>query len=234
MKYEWLLFDADGTLFDYDRAEAVALERTFGQMGLDFDPGYARTYRQINEDVWLQFERGKISQQRLRTRRFELLFDTAGIGSDPEAFSVRYLRNLAEGSQLVDGAWETVARLYGNVGLMLITNGISEVQRPRFTRAALNEYFADLVISEEVGAAKPDPAIFEVAFERMGRPSKEGVLMIGDSLTSDIRGGNNYGIDTCWFNPRGETPGPGLEIQYEIRDLRDLLTVVGMLKGQRI
>jgi 2-haloacid dehalogenase len=231
LKYRWLLFDADGTLFDYDRAEATALERTFGQMGLVFDPSYARTYRQINEHIWRQFEQHKISQQRLRPRRFELLFESAGIGSDSEAFSVRYLRNLAEASQLIDGAKEIVASLCGNVSLIIVTNGLKDVQRSRLARSVIGKCFADIVISEEVGVAKPDPAIFEVAFERMGKPPKEDVLMVGDSLASDIRGGNNYGIDTCWFNPRGQTPDPGVAIQYEIRDLRELLSVVGIPEG---
>ncbi len=232
MKYEWLLFDADGTLFDYDRAEATALQRTFEQAGQRFEPAFGKVYRRINHQIWLDFERGRISQARLRAARFERLFDAIGIELDVADFSRRYLENLAQGTYLVDGAQGVVAALHGRVGLMLITNGIGEVQRPRFASSALRDYFADLVISEEVGVAKPDPAIFDVAFEKMGRPSKEDVLMIGDSLTSDIRGGNNYGIDTCWFNPRGRAPDQDVEIRYEIRDLRELLGVIGAPEGQ--
>ncbi|MEJ2210839.1 MAG: YjjG family noncanonical pyrimidine nucleotidase [Anaerolineae bacterium] len=227
MKYEWLLLDADGTLFDYDHAEAMALQRTFEQMGHTFDPGYAQAYRRINGQIWLDFEQGRISQERLRTRRFELLFDAVGARLDPEAFSLAYLENLAWGTRLMDGAEDVVQALHGRVGLMLITNGLQDVQRPRLARSALDGYFADLVISEEVGAAKPDPLIFDVAFQRMGRPPKEAVLMVGDSLTSDMRGGVDYGLDTCWYNPEGRPRNPDVPVRFEIRDLRQLLGLLG-------
>ncbi len=227
MIYKWLLFDADGTLFDYDRTEATALQRAFEEMGQRFEPGHVEVYRQINGQIWADFEQGRISQERLRTRRFELLFDAADIELSPEAFSARYLRYLAEGIDLVDGAEEVVRALYGRVRLMLITNGLQEVQRPRYARSALHGYFADLIISEEVGASKPDSRIFDVAFQRMGQPQREEVLMVGDSLSSDMRGGSDYGIDTCWYNPEQRPRSPDVEIRYEIQDLRQLLDLVG-------
>jgi 2-haloacid dehalogenase len=229
MKYRWLLFDADGTLFDYDRAEAAALERTFGQAGLDFDPAYTALYRRINAEIWREFEQGTITPQRLRTRRFELLFAAAGITSGVQEFSARYLRNLAEETHLVDGAKEIVKELYGRAGLVLVTNGLTDVQRSRLARSTIGHYFADVVISEEIGAAKPDRRFFDIAFRRMGNPLKSDVLIVGDSLTSDIKGGSDYGIDTCWFNPR-RIPRPlGVEIRYEIDDLKDLWAVVQVI-----
>lgn len=226
MNYEWLLLDADGTLFDYDHAEATALQRTFEQMGHTFEPNHAEAYRRINGQIWLDFEQGLVSQEDLRIRRFELLFDSVGVHLSPGTFSTAYLENLARGTKLMEGAEEVVRALHGRVGLVLITNGLHEVQRPRFERSALNGYFADLVISEEVGAAKPDPLIFDVAFGRMGRPRKETVLMVGDSLTSDMRGGVDYGLDTCWYNPEGRPRDPDVPVRYEIRDLRQLLSLL--------
>ncbi len=228
MRYKWLLFDADGTLFDYDRAEAVALQRTFEGLGQGFEPDYAEAYRRINAAIWLDFELGKISQIRLRTERFDRLFAAVGVGLDSKAFSERYLRNLALGTDLVDGAKDVIRALHGRVGLMLITNGLADVQRPRFARSALNGYFAGLVISEEVGAAKPHPHIFDVAFRRMGQPRRDEVLMVGDSLTSDVRGGVDYGLDTCWFNPGRRPRSPDLPIRYEISNLREVLDLVGV------
>lgn len=227
MSYNWILFDADGTLFDYDQAEATALQRTFEQMGQGFEPAYVEAYRRINGQIWLEFEQGRISQERLRTLRFEQLFQAVGVELSPEAFSPRYLENLAQGTALIDGAEEVVRALHGRVALLLITNGLRDVQRPRFARSALNGYFAGLVISEEVGAAKPSSRIFDVAFEQMGYPGREEVLMVGDSLTSDMRGGVDYGLDTCWFNPGRRARDPALEIRYEIQDLRQLLDLVG-------
>lgn len=232
MRYKWLLFDADGTLFDYDRAEASALERAFVQAGYPFEPDYAAVYRRINQRIWLEFEQGQVSQQRLRTKRFEQLFDSLEIQADPGTFSTQYLAYLAEGDFLIDGAEDVVRALYRRAGLMIITNGLKEVQRSRLGRSSIGRYFAGVVISEEAGAAKPDEKIFDVAFQRMaafqrmGSPRKEEVLIVGDSLTSDIKGGNNYGIDTCWFNPAQRPRDLNVGIEYEIRDLGELLRLV--------
>jgi 2-haloacid dehalogenase len=226
MKYEWLLFDADGTLFDYEKAEATSLESTLEEFGITYEPGYRDTYRRINAAIWGQFEQGRISQERLRTKRFELLFAALQVEGDAEAFSARYLRNLAEGSELMEGAEEVVRALEGQVGLMIITNGLADVQRPRFARSAIGDCFADLVISEEVEAAKPNGKIFDIAFEKMRFPRKEEVLIVGDSLSSDIKGGNTYGIDTCWFNPRREHSSEEIEPTFEIAALDELLSVV--------
>lgn len=223
MRYRWVLFDADGTLFDYDRAEASALRRTLGEFGYSYRARYAEVYGQINRELWREFEQGRISQHRLRTRRFELFFDEIGIVCDPERFSTRYLPHLAAGTDLIEGAIEVVRWLHGKAGMVLITNGMPEVQRPRFASSDLSDYFTGIVISEEVGAAKPDPKIFDAAFQVMKWPRKEEVLMVGDSLTSDIDGGNSYGIDTCWFNPRRDSVAVQIESQFEIRELRELV-----------
>lgn len=226
VKYKWLLFDADGTLFDFDKVEERALLNTFAALGHECDPRCAQIYRQIDRDIWIDFENGKISQERLRTRRFELLFEAIGIECDPIEFSRKYLAHLATGSDLIDGAEDVVKALHGRVGLLLITNGLTDVQRPRFARSSVLPYFSDVVISEEVGAAKPDPKIFDIAFARMGFPNKEDVLIVGDSLTSDIRGGNLYGIDTCWFNPQDRPRDGSVAIDYEIGTLGELLPLL--------
>lgn len=224
-KYKWYLFDADGTLFDYDGAEATALKRTFEEFELGYGPTFAQTYRRINAEIWSEFEQGRISQSRLRTRRFELLFESLQVECNPETFSTTYLRNLAEGSELIEGAEEVVRTLRDQATLMIITNGLADVQRPRFASSTIGDCFVDLVISEEVGEAKPGQKIFDVAFEKMHYPKKEEVLIVGDSLTSDIQGGNNYGIDTCWFNP-GQKPSDGtVKATYQIADLHELLSL---------
>lgn len=228
MGYRWLLLDADGTLFDYDRAEMSALRLTFEAAGHPFRPSYAEAYRRINAAIWREFELGQITQELLRTRRFALLFDEARLDLDREHFSSAYLRNLALGVDLVDGAEEMLRALHGRVGLALITNGLQDVQRPRLERSTIGACFDAVVISEEVGAAKPEPAIFDVALARMGHPRREDVLMVGDSLTSDVAGANRSGIDACWFNPAGLPLPPGLAVRYQIRELGEL---VGLVTG---
>ena len=226
MKYKWLLFDADGTLFDYDRAEAAALRAAFEQTGHPFEPCFAEAYRRINGRIWLELEEGKITQKRLRTRRFELLFDDLGIDADPEATSARYLERLSRDTDLIDGAEGVLERLSRRAEMALITNGLQDVQRHRFARSTIRRFFRHLVISEEVGAAKPEPKIFDEAFRRMGHPRRSEVLMIGDSLSSDIQGGADYGLDTCWFNPRGTPRDREIDIRYEIRSLGELPSLV--------
>ncbi len=231
MKYHWLLFDADGTLFDYDKAESMALKRAFEESGIEYKQGYTHSYRLINEQIWQEFERGEITQTTLRTKRFALLSKAIGVNFDPVRFSNQYLHYLGEGHYLIGGAQELLEKLSGKVSLMLITNGLKEVQRSRLARSTIQGYFSEVIISEEVGAAKPDEQIFEAAYQKMGQPLKKEILIVGDSLTSDIRGGNQFGIDTCWFNPGGKICDQNLSIQYEITRLSELLPILSIDPG---
>ncbi len=221
--YQWLLFDADGTLFDYDRAETKALEGTFRDFNLPFLAEHSAAYQKINQQVWLDFENGQITAAALRVARFERLFAAIQIQVEPEKFSLRYLQNLAAASDLINGAEETVRQLKEIYHLALITNGLMDVQRPRLAFSAIADCFEAVAISEELGAAKPDPHYFDLLFEKIGWPARDTALVIGDSLSSDIQGGINYGLDTCWFNPKEKPRNPNLPVTYEIRKLEELL-----------
>jgi 2-haloacid dehalogenase len=228
MTYLWILFDADGTLLDYDKAESTALQQAFAQIGQPYERSYIEVYRQINTRIWRDLEQGRISQERLRTRRFELLSDALQIALDPQAFSKVYLKHLAMRSDLIDGAQQTVSSLYGQVRMAIVTNGLADVQRPRLHASTIYPFLEGIVISEEVGAAKPDAAFFDAAFCRMGGPRRADVLIVGDSLSSDMAGGAAYGIDTCWFNPGQLPEDPAFHIQYQISRLQELLRIVGV------
>jgi len=228
MNYSWLMLDADGTLFDYDRSEAVALSRAFEDVGAAFEPGYVPIYRAINDQLWQEFERGEVTQTRLRTKRFERLAEALQIDVDGEWLSRRYLIRLAEGADLIEGAEALLQALYGRVGLLLITNGLAEVQRPRLRRSTIGHYFSHLIISEEVGSAKPHRPIFDVAFSKMRHPPREEVLIVGDSLTSDMQGGRDYGIDTCWYNPKRRPLPSNVQVTHQIHTLAQLLPIVGV------
>jgi 2-haloacid dehalogenase len=231
MRYHWLLFDADGTLFDYDAAEAQALRSAFSDVGLPYQDGALVAYRRFNGAVWSEFEQGSMSAATLRLRRFELLFAELGHDVDVPAFSPLYLGHLAEGVQLLDGAEAVVRALHGRAHMTIITNGLKDVQRPRFARSALDGLFDHVVISDEIGAAKPTAAFFEHTFDVIGRPPKERVLVVGDSLTSDIRGGNDFGVDTCWYNPAVVPADPRYPPTHEIRSLDELYALVGVENG---
>ncbi|NNG00902.1 MAG: noncanonical pyrimidine nucleotidase, YjjG family [Desulfobacteraceae bacterium] len=226
MKYKWILFDADGTLFDYDTAERVALTKTLANYGCAPASEVLESYRSINSRMFRMLESGQITPQRLRTRRFEMLFDEFEYDLDPAEVSPHYLENLSRESTLLPGAIKTVKALHQKCRMMIITNGLSEVQRPRLTGAELNPYIDDILISDEVGSAKPAVEIFDIAFQKMGMPVKAETMIVGDSLTSDMAGGVNYGIDTCWYNPGELKNGHGIEVTYEIRQLEQLVDLV--------
>jgi 2-haloacid dehalogenase len=226
MPYEWLLFDADNTLFDFDRAEEKALEMAFADAGLIFLPKYIDDYRVINKQMWSDFEKGIISQDMLRTHRFDRLFEPHGLSFDAERFSAYYLRNLALCGDLIAGAEDLMDNLRTQYHLGIITNGIVEVQRLRLANSPIVDCFEVVAISGELGVAKPDVRFFDAVFNMIGQPKHETVLVIGDSLTSDIQGANNYGLDACWFNPHGKLPGPQYDILYEICDLGEILNIL--------
>ncbi len=221
MRYKWLLFDADDTLFDYPKAENSALRNTFEHFGRTYHPNILQIYHRINRQLWDEFERGTISAEMLRWKRFQLLFDKMEDSFDPEEFSRHYLENLAQASDLIPGAMETLLALSGRYRMGLVTNGLSEVQRPRLERAGIGRFFERIFISEELGAPKPEVEFFEAVFHEIEEPSKSQVLIIGDSLSSDMRGGIRFGIDTCWFNPHGETSD--LPVTHVIKTLGELL-----------
>ncbi len=222
MKYQWILFDADGTLFDFDQAADQALKNSFKQYDIPFDPAYIPLYLSINKTVWRQYERGEIQADELKPLRFQRLFEQLGHTVDPHRFSNDYLDHLADGSMLLDGAEKLVLALHGKVRMMILTNGFARVQRPRLSRSNIQHYFEDIVISDEVGVAKPEPRIFDIAFEKMGLPPREQVLIVGDNLGSDIKGGIDYGIDTCWYNAKGQADPAGMNFTYEVSHLREI------------
>ncbi|HEY3344303.1 MAG TPA: YjjG family noncanonical pyrimidine nucleotidase [Anaerolineaceae bacterium] len=224
--YPWLLFDADDTLFDYQRAECLALERAFRSAGLDYAETNLELYRRINQGLWEALERQEITSETLRVRRFELLLENLRLTYSPMQLSAAYLGHLAQCAELIEGAADVLHSLAATCRLAIVTNGLQAVQRSRLAHSSIRDTISDLIISEEIGAAKPSPAFFVTAFARLGNPAKSEALLVGDSLSSDMQGGIGYGIDTCWYNPTGQ-PRPGaLAITYEIAHLRDLLEIV--------
>lgn len=226
MSYDWIFFDADGTLFDYDAAEAAALSGAFVACGLPVDDAIGQRYSTINASVWRELERGEISPERLKTERFERLLAELGLEADPGLLSRRYLEILGRQTALLDGAEAVLDELAGRVEMLLITNGLAEVQRPRFSASSICGRFTEIVISGEIGLAKPDPAIFDHALALIGAPARERVLMVGDNLGADILGGARAGLDTCWYNPAATPTGDSVTPTYEIRQLVELLTIV--------
>lgn len=224
--YPWLWFDADGTLFDYNQAEITALTKTFELLSLPFEAGHLDAYRKINHGLWQALERQEIAPDILRVRRFELLLENLGLDGSPDDMSRAYVEQLGLCTDLIDGAYEVLQTLHKTSRIAIVTNGLQAVQRSRLAHSEIHDFITAIIISEEVGAAKPQAAFFDAAFERTGHPAKSDVLIIGDSLSSDIQGGVDYGIDTCWYNPTSERRLRDLPIIYQIRHLRELLEIL--------
>jgi putative hydrolase of the HAD superfamily len=228
MNYDWLLFDLDGTLFDYDTAERTALTKTFTEHGITYMDSYLDVYRQVNHQIWSDFEKGLITQFEIKTKRFEILARALDVSYNAALFSKDYLKYLSEGTHLIEGADTLLAYFHSAYSLALITNGLKDVQRPRIKASHIGHFFREVVISEEIGYAKPDPKFFEVTLQKIGNPPSDSVLIIGDSLSSDIMGGTLSGIDTCWYNPEQKKASHDVTVTYEIKNLyqlRDLLPV---------
>ena len=167
--YQWLFFDADGTLFDYERAEGAALRQTFQLIGAPFDPGYLAEYRRINQALWQGVEQGEIKPHFVKVRRFELLLTSIGLVYSPEAFSACYLERLAECSELVEGAAEALDALHRSYRVAILTNGFQVVQRGRLARSIIHQHVDGIIISEEIGFSKPAKEFFDVALARLGK-----------------------------------------------------------------
>lgn len=227
MRYRWLLFDADGTLYDYDAAECRALERTLAVEGHAVDRETRSIYRRVNGALWQQFEAGAVDALTLRYRRFEQLYAELGLPvARARPASACYLDELGRNSLLLPGAEAVVRRLAAQASLALITNGLTEVQRPRFARSPITELFDTITISDELGIAKPDRRIVDITLSALGDPPRSETLIIGDSLSSDIQAGINAEIDSCWYAPAGEAPPAAPAPTHVIRSLAELPALI--------
>jgi 2-haloacid dehalogenase len=187
---------------------------------------YLEKYRKINRKVWSEFERGETNLKELKLKRFKILFDALGIDQNTEKFSDMYLYYVSKSSFVTEGAEEIVSSLYGEYKLAIATNGIYSAQYERLKSSPLRDYFDIFVVSEKIGFAKPDPNFFSCLFKKARHSDKRTALIVGDSLSSDIKGGLDFGIDTCWFNPgkiiNEERIAPTYEIEKLIQ-LQDIL-----------
>ncbi|MFS1425318.1 pyrimidine 5'-nucleotidase [Shewanella sp. 10N.286.48.B5] len=222
MKYQWILFDADETLFDFDIFSGLKL--MFSRFDIDFKASDFEFYQSVNKQLWLDYQQGLIDAAQLQHTRFlhwaeKLNVTTKQLNSD-------FLAAMADICQPLPGAKQLVDSLKGKANLGIITNGLTELQNVRLERTGFKSSFEHVVISEEFGKAKPDLSIFEHTFALMGNPDKQNILMVGDNLHSDILGGVNAGIDTCWLNHHGKKTVDGITPTFEVKDLQQLHDVL--------
>ena len=218
----YVLFDVDDTLLDFGKAEAAAIRKTFERIGIPVTGELIRRYSEINAQQWSRFEKGEITREKLLTERFDILFSELGINVPSEMAQASYEYLLGIGHYFVDGAEELLEALKDKYELYIVSNGNASVQDRRLKSAGIIPYFKDIFISERVGFNKPSAEFFEACFERIPGFEKDKAVIVGDRLSSDILGGINAGVKTCWFNPRGDAPDPDIPADYEIKHLNEL------------
>ena len=218
MKYKTILFDADETLFTFDNFAGI--KKALQKYGKNFTQADFDIYQKYNKQLWLQYQNHKIDAQYLQTERFSELAKQVKVS--PQTLNDEFLDAMAAICEPLPGAIELLNALKGKTTLGIITNGLARLQHKRIEHTGLEGRFACLVISEEFGQAKPSPAIFEYTFELLGNPPKNQILMVGDTLSSDVLGGINAGIDTCWLQHPGVNADPNIKPTYNITHLNEL------------
>ena len=204
MRYQYLLIDNDNTLMDFNAAEAKALVDVLRAHGLPTDDATVRTYHEINDALWKALERGETTQPLLKVERFrQLLAHLNRADIDPAVLGAEYAAGLGNHADLLPGAADFLQAVHGKMKIALVSNGVSAIQRSRLAKCPLTPLFDAIVISEEVGVAKPDPRLLEAALEQLGCTDKSAAVMMGDSLSADIAAANNAGLDSIFFSLKG-------------------------------
>ena len=230
MIYKFLLFDLDHTLLDFDTAEDVALTQLLKEEGVADIQSYKDYYVPMNKSLWKDLEEKKITKQELVNTRFSKLFSHFGIEKDGVYLSERYQFYLAQQGQVFSGAMELLDSLLDRgYELYAATNGITTIQTGRMAQSGLAPYFNQVFISEQLQTQKPDALFYEKIGQQIAGFSKEKTLMIGDSLTADIQGGNNAGIDTIWYNPHHLVNKSLAQPTYEVNSYQALLELLDKL-----
>ena len=224
--FKTILFDLDETIFDFKKSEAAAVANALKQIGVTPNEKIVKRYSEINESLWKKLEKGEISRHEVLTKRFEILFDELSVDFDSSEMKKIYEKNLSQTGHLIDGAVDLLEKIYQKYNLYIVSNGTLSVQLGRINCSEIGKYFKELFISEVIGSVKPQKQFFDYCFERIPDINLEETLIVGDSLSSDILGGNNAGIKTCWFNPNHQINTLGVKVDYEISKLDELLKII--------
>lgn len=225
MRYSHVLLDLDHTLFDTETSLRLAYRDAIDLVGADAPDTYD-TFNEINQALWRRVEAHELSPPEVHIARFVELARQLGLDADPQAMADAFAAGMSTHGELYPGTRDVLDQLADRATLALITNGLSGIQRARISRLGIQELFAAVTISAEVGTSKPGPEIFDLTFQALGEPDRSTAVMVGDNLGSDIAGGKNAGIATCWYNPAA-TPAHGAHVaDYTIAALDELVAIV--------
>ena len=224
-----VLLDSDDTLLDFTKAEHIALKKTLLAVGIEPTEENILLYSEINKRHWEKLERGELTRSEVLVQRFDRFFEALGIEGDSASTQAMYNHNLGIGHYFIPGAVELLENLSQNYKLYLVTNGNESVQVPRLKSAQIGHFFNEIFISQRVGYDKPCVEFFDACFAQMPKFEKDEMIIIGDSLTSDIKGGINAGIHTCWFNPRGKQGREDIVPEYTVKSLEEIPNLLKIL-----
>ncbi len=227
-----ILFDIDDTILDFHTAERNSITQAFTDFGIPVDETVLRRYSEINLRCWEELEKGTMTRDEVLVSRFEKLFAETLVDASPALVQDHYEALLESGHYFVPGAPELLETLYPRYDLYLISNGNTVTQECRLKSAGIGPYFKGIFISEQIGANKPSRAFFDACFAAIPGFRREDALIVGDSLTSDILGGINASVRTCWFNPAGLPSRDHIRPDYEIRSLDELPTLLDKIFEQ--
>jgi len=228
--FEILLLDLDDTILDFQKAEHIAVSKTFRAFDINPTEAVCSRYSQINKLHWEALERGELTRQQVLEGRFQALFDELGVCADAAACAKLHEKNLCQVHYFLPGAKEALERLAKKYRLFLVSNGTAVVQAAKLKNADLKRFFEDVFISQQMGADKPALAFFQRCFARIRDFDPAKTMIVGDSLTSDIRGGINAGITTCWVNPDGKPARADIPADYTIERLAQLEALLNSLQ----
>lgn len=227
-RFDILLWDVDGTLLDFIAAEKAAVQTLFREFGLgECTDEMVERYSRINKEYWERLERGELGKPEILVRRFADFFSSEGLdASKAPEFNEQYQVRLGDTVVFCDDSYELLSSLRGRVKQYAVSNGTVVAQTRKLRRSGFDRLLDGVFLSEELGYEKPATEFFDRVFAAIGEPDRERVLIVGDSLTSDITGGNRAGIRTCWYNPKGEPNLTAAHADYEIRDLHGILDII--------
>lgn len=227
--FEFLFLDLDDTILDFHKAERIALGKTLEAFGVTPTEAVCARYSELNRQHWERLERGELTRRQVAVGRFAALFEELGAQVDASACAARYEENLAIGHYFLPGAEGALKALSGRYKLYLASNGTARVQAGRLASAGIAPYFADIFVSEQLGADKPSRAYFDLCFAQIPNFDRRRAMMVGDSLTSDILGGIRAGMATCWVNTRRIPPRADIRPDHEIGSLAELPALLARL-----
>ena len=226
MKYTTLLMDADDTIFDFPKCEYNALKNTLESFGLVFSDRIHENFSEINSALWKKFEMNRITRSELRVRRFSELLKKCFEGfENAELLADKYVDMLALEAIFIDGAEQALENLGRHYEIYIITNGLKKVQYSRFEISDIYRFIKGHFISDELGVQKPQKEFFDTVLENINEKDKSRVLVVGDSLTSDMQGGRNAGLDTCLYDPKDKVSMPHELCDFKIKKLEDIMTL---------